>query len=196
MKIIQTVHHASSIDSLEQSESNFENLRFISGHHKWVNSNNNIRVENSSNFNDAIYPKTFSIVHKNKYEIEEDEDLSHSSRTNVSLNHFDVQLQVNNGQLQQIIRYGVFSSILPNDINTFKINQSSQTIEPEMDMEGGNGRRNGSSNFSSQQSNGNQNNNNDGGYRRNRQTNESGGSGGGGSGDGNGFNRNNNNSKR
>ena len=63
-----------------------------------------------------------------------------------SVNHFDVQLQVNNSQLQQVIRYEVFPSILSNNINTFKMNQSSQTIEPEMDMESGNGRKNGNYN--------------------------------------------------
>lgn len=194
--MIQTVQHSSSIDSLEQHN---ETLHFISGCHKWIKSNDHIRVENSHFFNDnndLIYQKNFSIINKNKYEIEDDEDISNSSRTDSSLNHFDVQLQVNNGQLQRAIRYEVFSTLLSNDINKFKINQSSQTIEPEMDMDNSDRKRNGNSNGYSQQYN--NGNNNDGSYQRNRQTNGSSGFSGGGNADGNGSNpnRNNNNSRR
>jgi hypothetical protein len=132
---------------------------------------------------------------------EEEVDISISER-DLFLNHFDVQLQVNNGQLQEAVRYGVFSSLSSTNINAFKINQYSQTahyMEPEMDMDSnGTGRRNGNHNGYSQQYNGN--NNNDGSYRRNGQTNGSsgngGGGGGGGSGNGSNPNRNNNNSRR
>jgi hypothetical protein len=153
-----------------------------------MNSNEKIRVENSYIFNDSIDHQTYSIINKNQIDIDDD------SRTDLTLNHFDVQLQVNNGQLQQVIRYGVFSSILPNDMKTFKINQSSQTIEPEMDMDGGgDSRRNGNSNNYSQRYN---ENNNSGGYRRNQQPNGSSGNGGSADGNGSNPNRNNNNSRR
>jgi hypothetical protein len=188
------VQRVSSIDSLDQNESNTENLRFVSGCRKWINTNDNNRVENSFVFNkyeDSIEQKSLL---SNKYQFEDEEDLSNSSRMDLSLQHFDVQLQVADGQLQQATRYGVFSSLLSNDRNTFKTNQSSQTVEPEMDMDSGHGQRNG---YSRQQYNGN---NNDNSYRRNRQTNGSSGSNGGdnGSPDGNGSNpnRNNNNSRR
>ncbi len=99
---------------------------------------------------------------------------------------------MNNGQAEKATRYEVFSSLLSNDLNTFKTNQSSQTIQPEMDMDNGDGKRNGYS----RQYNGN----NNGSHRRNHQTNGSSTNGGGGSGsaDGNGSNpnRNNNNSRR
>jgi len=94
----------------------------------------------------------------------------------ISLNHFDVQLQVNNGQLQQANRYGVFSSELEK-IYLFKNNQSCQTLD--MDMGEGdhhtgktngyrnndesyrkNYQKNGSSNNNGNQSNPNRNNNN------------------------------------
>ena len=90
---------------------------------------------------------------------------------------------MNNGQAEKATRYEVFSSLLSNDLNTFKTNQSSQTIQPEMDMDNGDEKRNGYS----RQYNGN-NNNNNGSYRRNNQTNGSSANGGGGSGsaDGNG----------
>ena len=188
----KSVQRASSIDSLEQSESHVENLRFISGCHKWINSNERIRVENSYLFNDSIHPdETFSII-QNKSLVETDDE---DSQTEFSLNHFDVQMQVNNGQLQQVIRYGVFSKRLPMDMNTFKSHQSSQTVQPEMDMDGGDNRRNGRSNNYSQQQN---NSNGEGeGYRRNQQSNgSSGNSGDSADGDGSNPNRNNNNSKK
>jgi hypothetical protein len=100
----------------------------------------------------------------------------------ISLNHFDVQLQVNNGQLQQAIRYEVFSSDLEkNDL--FQSNQSSQTSE--MDMENGNhptGKTNGYSQYR----------NNDESYRKNRQRNNSSNNNENESNP----NRNNNNSRR
>ena len=107
----------------------------------------------------------------------------------ITLNHFDVQLQVNDGQLEQAIRYGVFSSILTNleqkdKVYLFKINQSSQTTE--MDMENGDphhGRTNGHSKHR-----------NDDSHKRNRQTNGS--SNNNGNGNGANHNRYNNNSRR
>ena len=171
----------------------FPILIFISGCHQWVNTNDHQRVENfNSNYADLIEQKPLP----NKYQIDDDEDHSHASRMDFFLDHFDVQLQVKNGQPEQAIRYGVFSSVLSTDRNTFKINQSSQTIEPEMDMDNGNGRSNG---YSRQYNGDNNNSNSNGSYRINHQTNGSSGSGGsGGSADGNGSNpnRNNNNSRR
>ncbi|CAF3415302.1 unnamed protein product [Rotaria sp. Silwood1] len=201
------IQRTSSIDSLEQNESNIQNLRFISGCHKWINTNNNnnIRVEKSYMINndtdDSIHDKTFLIMNKNKNDIEDDANTCNTNQMDVSLNHFDVQLQVNNGQHEQATRYGVFSSLLSKDLNLIKIDQYSQTIEPEMDMDDRNGNNN--NNYYSKQYNGNNstnnnNNNDDGSYRRNHQTNGSSGNGGNGNADGNGSNpnRNNNNNPR
>ncbi|CAF0923296.1 unnamed protein product [Adineta steineri] len=198
------VQRVTSNDSLEHNESNISNLRLISGYHKWTNINDNIRVEKSNDNNnilnnneELLNQNTSSIINKNiKYDIE---DNTNSSGIDLSLNHFDLQLQVNNGQLQQAIRYEVFSSISLKDLDILKLDQYSQTIEPEVDMEHGNERRNGNHKGYSQQYNGNNNNNNnDNNNRRNRQTNGSSGNGGSGSADGNGSNpnRNNNNSRR
>ena len=149
--------------------------------------------------NDFIDEKKVSLINKNTYETENsDDDISISNHLDLSLNHFDVQLQVNNGQLEQAIRYGVFSSSQFNDLNIFKINQYSQTIEPEMDMDDRDGKRSGNFNSYSQSY---YRNNDDGSYRRNRQTNGSSGNNGGSSADGNGSNpnrnnNNNNNSRR
>ncbi|CAF2412476.1 unnamed protein product [Rotaria sp. Silwood2] len=201
------IQHTSSMDSLEQNESNIQNLRFISGCHKWINTNNNnnIRVEKSYMINNdnenLIHEKTFSINNKNINDIEDDENTCNSNQTDLSLNHFDVQLQVTNGQLEQATRYGVFSSLLSKDLSLVKLDQYSQTIEPEMDMDN----RDGNNNYYTKQYNGNgnengntnnnyNNNNNDGSYRRNQQTNGS--SGNGGNGNGSNPNRNNNNNPR
>lgn len=128
---------------------------------------------------------------------EDDEEISSYSRTDSSaLNHFDVQLQVNNGQPQRAIRYEVFSSTIPNEINAFKTNQSSQTIEPEMDMDNNDGRRRNG--YSRSANNGNQGEREQGGYNRRNQSSNGSSSSNGGSADGNGSNpnRNNNNSRR
>ncbi|CAF3701794.1 unnamed protein product, partial [Rotaria sordida] len=194
---LTVIQRTSSMDSLEQNESNNQNLRFVSGCHKWINTNNNnnnIRVEKSYIINNdnenLIDEKKFSIINnKNKIENKDDENICNSNQMDLALNHFDIQLQVNNGQLEQATRYGVFSSLLSKDLNLVKIDQYSQTIEPEMDVD----TRNGNNNHYSKQYNGNSNNNttnnNNGSYQRNYQTNGSSGNGG----NGNGSNRNNNN---
>ena len=162
------------MDSLEQ---NSTNLRSITGSHKWINSNEQIRVENYLNHPTAnIVERKLFINQKLDDEIKD-----------LSIRHFDVQLQVTNGQLQPINRYGVFTSVLPQKNSIRKLDQSSQTIEPEMDMENDHHeRRTRSSNGYSQQYN---SNGGGGGYR---QSHRNGGSGGGGSGDGNGWNPNRN----
>jgi hypothetical protein len=109
----------------------------------------------------------------------------------ISLNHFDVQLQVNNGQLEPAIRYGVFSSILSNinqkeKVYLFKTNQTSQTSE--MDMENGDSKHGKTNGHSKHR------NNNDESYKRNRQTNGS--SNNNGNGNGSNPNRFSNNSRR
>lgn len=193
------------MDSLEPHESNMKTLRCISSGHKWVNSNDqNARVENARLFNDSdesIYQKNFSIIKRAKPDIEEDETIEMLNQLDLSLNHYDVQLQVKNGKMEQAIRYGVFTSsssslsLSSSSVNTFRINQYSQTIEPEMDMDGRNGNYNGNSrqyngnNNNNNNSYNNNNNNDDGSYRRNRQSN---GSSGNGNGNGSNPNRNNN----
>ncbi|UJR21423.1 hypothetical protein I4U23_024510 [Adineta vaga] len=180
-----------------QNESNISNLRPIGGYHHWTNTRDDIRVENCyalSNTEDSLGQDTSYIVNKTKSDLEDD---SNSSRIDISCNHFDIQLQVNNGQLQKAIRYEVFSLPSRKEHETLKLHQYCQTIEPEMDMDSGHGRRNGNQKGYSQQYGGNNNNNNNDG-RRNRQNNgSSGGHGGSSSGDGNGSNpnRNNNNSR-
>ncbi|CAF3977546.1 unnamed protein product, partial [Rotaria magnacalcarata] len=200
LKIIQ---RSASMDSLEQNEPIVRNLHVVGGSHKWMNTNNNnARVEKTSiadDNEDSIDQRTYSIANKNHTEIEEDENLSISSQTDLSLNHYDVQLQVNNGQPERAVRYGVFSTQLPRDQNTYKINQHSQTIEPEMDMDSRDGDRDRNNNGYLRQNNGNthSNNNSDGSSRRNQRTNGSSGSGSDGNADRNGSNpnRNNNNGR-
>lgn len=185
------------MDSLEQTDSNRSALRFVSGCRKWINSNDRIRVENTPTFHESIDRSTSS--HPTKFVPldmdDEDEEISSYTRSDPcsSFNHFDVQLQVNNGQPQQAIRYEVFSSITPNEINTFKTNQSSQTIEPEMDMDDDQRRSGGNSraNQDDQRRGGS-----GGGYRRSQQSNGSSGSGGSADGNGSNPNRNNNNNAR
>ncbi|CAF0993811.1 unnamed protein product [Rotaria magnacalcarata] len=201
LKIIQ---RSASMDSLEQNEPIVRNLHVVGGSHKWMNTNNNnARVEKTSiadDNEDSIDQRTYSIANKNHTEIEEDENLSISSQTDLSLNHYDVQLQVNNGQPERAVRYGVFSTQLPRDQNTYKINQHSQTIEPEMDMDSRDGDRDRNNNGYLRQNNGNthSNNNSDGSSRRNQRTNGSSGSGSDGNADRNGSNpnRNNNNGRK
>lgn len=164
--------------------------------------NNDIRVEKTSMLNDnedSIDQATYSIVNKNQADIDEDDNLTSLSQMDVSLNHFDAQAQVNDGQLEQVVRYGVFSSLLTKDTNVIQTDKDSQTIEPEVDMDSWDGDRN--YNNYSRQSNGNSYNNNDGSYQRSRRSNgfSDGGAGGGsGNADGNGSNpnRNNNNGRR
>lgn len=170
----------------------------MSGCRKWINSTTPIRVENTPTFHESLDRKTSSYPTKTPWDMDEDdEEISSYSLTDSSaLNHFDVQLQVNNGQPQRAIRYEVFTATMPNEINAFKTNQSSQTIEPEMDMDNNNnndGRRNGNS----RQNHGNHGEREHGGYRRNQSSNGS-SSNNGGNADGNGSNpnRNNNNSRR
>lgn len=169
-------------------------LRSITGVHKWNNSSGKIRVENALSPSERLVEKNRLIDQKTPIEIEEveeeEDESSSSSQTDISLQHFDVQLQVNHGRLQPATRYGVFTSILPTPHPTLKENQASQTVEPEVDMEYDNdNRRNRNSNGYSQTNN--NNNSNGGGYRGNGQANGRGS--GGGSGDGNGWNPNRNN---
>ena len=178
------------MDSLEQTDSNRSSLLFVSGCRKWINTNDRIRVENTPTFHESIDRQTSSNPTKLSLDIEEDEEISSYSS---SLNHFDVQLQVNNGQPQQAIRYEVFSSITPNEMNTFKTNQSSQTIEPEMDMDDNNDHRRSGNSREYQE---NQDDRHNGGHRRNQQSNGSSGSGGSADGNGSNPNRNNNNNAR
>lgn len=209
----KNVQRASSVDSLEQTDfvstAANESLRFISGYHKWININDKIRVDkiidnhhnnhqidfiidndDNSNQQKTLLTNDIEIIIQTKSvneEEEEDNDENNLSHMDISLNHFDVQLQVDNGQLQQVIRYGVFSSIYQTDkINLFKINQSSQTSE--MDMDNGD-RHNGKTNGYSQHRN-----NKDESHRRNRRMNGS--SNNHGNGNGSNPNRNNNNARR
>jgi hypothetical protein len=69
-----------------------------------------------------------------------DDDELNSNHMDVSLTHFDVQLQVNHGQLEQATRYGVFSSSLCqtnliNKINRFQINHATQTLNMNTDID-------------------------------------------------------------
>jgi len=101
----------------------------------------------------------------------------------ISSNNFNLQHQMNNGQLQKTIHYGIFSSELEK-IYLFKPNQNSQILE--MDMENGEnhtGKTNGYSQYR---------NNNDESYKKTRRTNGSSNNNGNGSNP----NRNNNNSRR
>ena len=206
----QSAERASSIDSLEQYDlisGPNENLHLIRGCHQWVNQNAHVRVNNyrPSDFlvgtpvgKDFIGRKAFAtggyeLMLKANFdsEEEEDNDESHLSHMDVSLNHFDVQLQVNHGQLQHATRYGVFSSVLNNlypteKISLFKTNQCSQTSE--MDMDSGDGRHGRSSGYSQTRST------NDESQRRSRRDDKSSSNYGGGNGAN--PNRNNNNSRR
>ena len=196
----KTIQRSTSVDSLEQTDLTSticESLHYVSGYHKWINTDDKIRVENyhhhentknqidfliNTDDENSIQQKTLS-TNKSENEEEENNDDNSLSHMDISLNHFDVQLQVNNGQLEQATRYGVFSSILsnsdqPEKVFSFKINHSSQT--PEMDMENGN-HSNGRTNGYHQHRQ-----NNDESHRRNRQMNGSPSSNGGG----NGYNNN------
>ncbi|UJR27996.1 hypothetical protein I4U23_009254 [Adineta vaga] len=206
---IPNIERASSIDSLEQFDlisSPNESLQLISGSHKWLNRNDNLRVDK---FIDSYHPIDF-LIHSSDdndsmYRKEEnDSDESNLSHMDVSLNHFDVQLQVNHGHLQPATRYGVFSSILNNNysiekISLFKTNQSSQTNEMDMDNDENHyGTTNGYTQHRNDNNNNNNNNDDDESHRRYRRTNGSPNNHENGNGNENGGNpnRNNNNSRR
>ena len=169
-------------------------LQSIHGSHQWVNINQHDRVENASRFHSAIVYQSSP----QKTVVVNDEGIQSKCKGGLddpSLQHFDVQLQVNDGQLQPMVRYGVFSSPLITRPTTFKSNQSAQTSEPEMDMEHGEGRNAGNRHGYSEQSSEGRNPNDWSSSRQNRSNN---GSSGSGNGDGNGHNpnRNNNHSRR
>ncbi|CAF1425246.1 unnamed protein product [Adineta steineri] len=190
-----------AIDSYNQNN-NHNQIEFIINHNDNDDEHDNNTIQQKISSTNINNNNNIQIVLKNDYqdeeeeeEEEEDNDEYELTHMDISLNHFDVQLQVNNGQLQEAIRYGVFSSVLANDyesekISLFKINQHSQTME--MDMENGdsyNGRTNGYSHHSN-----NNTNNNDESYRRNNRSNDSPDSYE--NGNGANPNRNNNNSRR
>ena len=164
-------------------------LQPIYGSHQWINTHEHLRVENFSHFQPHS-PRTKPLLIPSTTE-NKPQQRAHFIRT------FDVQLQVTNGQLQPIVRYGVFPSTCPiKSSRVTQIHQSSQTMDfmtPEMDMDQdnyqgrGHGRATGSSEGNSNQSSS---------YHDQRSGGTSGGSGGSGNGDGNGFNPNRNNGSR
>ncbi|CAF5006822.1 unnamed protein product, partial [Rotaria socialis] len=105
------------------------------------------------------------IMFKTHSENEEDEDNYENSLSHmdISLNHFDVQNQNNDGRLEQSFRDETFSSILSNVYQTDKLNLNSQTLEIEMD--------NGDNNSEKTNEYSQHRNNHDESYRRNRQAN-------------------------
>jgi hypothetical protein len=109
-------------------------------------------VNNNNDEDYSIEQKPLSTNNPNQFSNEEEEEELSLSQMDISLTHFDVQLQVNQGQLQQAVRYGVFSSDLEK-INLFKTNQSSQTTE--MDMENGNHHKEKNNGYSQYRNNNN-----------------------------------------
>jgi hypothetical protein len=135
------------------NETNVRQLYRVHGSHKWINSNEHTRVDNYSRFqpDSLIRHRTKKTLRTKRTSLSNEytNAVNYSNEIDRSLRNFDVQLQVNEGQLEPVIRYGVFSSTsIVTQTNAFKINQYSQTndtIEPEMDMEHqrSNGHRNG-----------------------------------------------------
>lgn len=206
---------ASSIDSLEQTDllsTPSESLRFINGHHKWVNIRDENRVDKTIDYDhqntsqkdfmftnddhnsiqNTLSTNDIDIILKTHSENEEDEfnyenSLSHMD---TSLNNFDVQHQNTADQMEHVFRDKKSSSILSSIYRAEKINRNPQTLEIEMDNGDTNSEK---TNGYSQHRN---NNNNDGSYRRNRQTNGSSNNNNSDGGNGSNPNRNNNNSRR
>ncbi|CAF0885596.1 unnamed protein product [Rotaria sordida] len=209
--------HASSIDSFEQYDiiptTASESLRFISGYHKWMNTNDKTTVDKINDYhhgnnnqidfmvtnddNNSIQQNTLSIndmdiILKNHSESEEEEEEDNEyslSHMDISLDHFDVEHQINNDQLQQPIRNESFSSILSNISQTEKMNQNLETLE--MDMENGDCNRKRTNGYSQHRNN----NNDDESYKRNNHQ-MNGSSNNNNNGNGTNPNRNNNNSRR
>ncbi|CAF2103321.1 unnamed protein product [Rotaria magnacalcarata] len=205
---------ASSLDSLDQTDlisTTSESLRFISGYHKWINTDDRIRVDKpidydhqnsnqtdimlSNDDHNSIQQNTLSandidIIFKTHSENEEDEDNYENSLSHmdISLNHFDIQNQNNNDRLEQPFRDEKFSSILSNIYQTDKINRNSQTLEIEMD--------NGDNNSENANEYSQHRNNHEESYRRNRQTNGASNNNNRDDGNRSNPNRNNNNSRR
>ena len=165
--------------------------------------------KNDDEDEDSFHPKTFSIsdficlkkakifttTNTEQEEEEEEEEIDHDPDSlapmDISYTHFNVQLQVNHGQLERATRSGIFSSSffnpnLPKKINRFKTNQSSQTMPMEYDGHEGNGNSNG---YSSTK---NGHTRDDGSSRRDRQQHNH----SSGNSNGSNPNRNNNNSRR
>ncbi|CAF5131112.1 unnamed protein product, partial [Rotaria magnacalcarata] len=204
---------ASSLDSLDQTDlisTTSESLRFISGYHKWINTDDRIRVDKpidydhqnsnqtdimlSNDDHNSIQQNTLSandidIIFKTHSENEEDEDNYENSLSHmdISLNHFDIQNQNNNDRLEQPFRDEKFSSILSNIYQTDKINRNSQTLEIEMD--------NGDNNSEKANEYSQHRNNHEESYRRNRQTNGASNNNNRDDGNRSNPNRNNNNSR-
>lgn len=110
---LTVVQRVSSVDSLEPTDG--ENLRFITGYHKWINTNSSVRVENDrpveivsiSDDDQSILLKTLSTTNTEKVFIrnpitnEEEEDFSYT-QMDISANQYDFD--------HRSIHYEIFSS--------------------------------------------------------------------------------------
>lgn len=134
----QVVQRASSLDSLEPIDG--ENLRFISGCHKWINTNSSVRVDNDhrpveiisvSDDEHSIVLKTLStttntekVFVRNPLTNEEEEDYS-QTQMDVSANQFDFDYRS--------IHYEMFSSDFEKKLSPIDLNRTSKSNEMEMD---------------------------------------------------------------
>lgn len=113
---LEVIKRVSSVDSLEPTDG--ENLRFISGYHKWINTNSSVRVDNDrpveivsiSDDDRSIVLKTLSTTNTEKIfvrhpltneEEEEEEDYS-LTQMDISANQFEFD--------HRSIHYEIFSS--------------------------------------------------------------------------------------